>query len=84
MICASEILFLCKINKNKKGYLLQKKDLKKVIIYSKKVLNHAIKKGGSSIRDFKNTSGEKGNFQFGCKIHFKSWILENPLLFDSR
>jgi len=62
-IYASEILFLCKINPNKKAYLLQKKDCKKIIINSKKVLYHAIKKGGSSIKDFKNISGKKGNFQ---------------------
>ena len=62
-IYASEILFLSNINPNKKGHLINKKDCKKILINSKKVLNKAIKKGGSSIRDFKNTSGKKGDFQ---------------------
>ena len=62
-IYASEILFLSKINPNKKGFLLKKKDLKKIIINSRKVLSNAIKKGGSSVRDFKNTFGKKGSFQ---------------------
>ena len=73
-IYASEILFLCKINPNKKGYLLQKKHFRKVIIYSKKVLNHAIKKGGSSIRDFKNTSGKKGNFQKDFNVYERNGL----------
>ena len=62
-IYASEILFLSKINPLKKAFLLNKKDCKKIINNSKKVLNYAIKKGGSSIRDFKNTSGKSGSFQ---------------------
>ena len=73
-IYASEILFLCKINPNKKGYLLQKKDFKKIMIYSKKVLNDAIKKGGSSIRDFKNTSGKKGNFQKDFNVYERNGL----------
>ena len=42
---------------------LSKKDCKRIIHYSRLVLNNAIKKGGSSIRDFKNTSGNDGSFQ---------------------
>ena len=68
-IYASEILFLSKINPLKKAFLLNKKDCKKIINNSKKVLNYAIKKGGSSIRDFKNTSGKKGNFQKDFKVY---------------
>ena len=62
-IYASEILFLCKINPTTYAAALTKKDCKKIISYSKKVLNKAVKKGGSSIRDFKNISGQNGNFQ---------------------
>ncbi len=62
-IYASEILFLSKIKPDKKAYLLGKDDCKKLILNSKKVLLNAIKKGGSSIRDFKNISGNKGKFQ---------------------
>ena len=49
--------------------MLQNKDCKKIIINSKKILSNAIKKGGSSIRDFKNTSGKKGNFQKDFKVY---------------
>jgi len=68
-IYANEILFLCKINPFNEVGLLKKKDLLKIIINSKKVLLHAIKKGGSSIRDFKNTSGKKGDFQRDFKVY---------------
>ena len=68
-IYASEILFLSKINPNKKVYLLNKGDCKKIMINSKKVLLIAIKKGGSSIRNFKNTTGKTGNFQRSFKVY---------------
>ena len=68
-IYASEILFLTKINPNKKAHLLNKENCKKIIFNSKKVLLEAIKKGGSSIRDFKNITGKTGNFQKKFKVY---------------
>ena len=68
-IYASEILFLCKINPKTYAMKLSKEECKKIIIFSKSVLNKAIQKGGSSIRDFKNTSGENGNFQKEFKVY---------------
>ena len=68
-IYASEILFLSKINPNKQTMKLSKEDCKKIIFFSKSVLNKAIKRGGSSIRDFKNISGKSGNFQKEFKVY---------------
>tara|TARA_A100001015_G_scaffold178256_1_gene198197 strand:+ start:73 stop:936 length:864 start_codon:yes stop_codon:yes gene_type:complete len=68
-IYASEILFLSKINPNKKASLISINDCKKIITNSKKILFDAISKGGSSIRDFKNTLGEEGNFQNNFKVY---------------
>ena len=68
-IYASEILFLSKINPTTYAMKLSKEDCKKIIYFSKNVLNKAIKKGGSSIRDFKNTSGQTGNFQKEFKVY---------------
>ena len=48
---------------------LSKEECKKIISFSKKVLKKAIKKGGSSIRNFKNTSGQNGNFQKEFKVY---------------
>ena len=70
-IYASEILFLSKINPRTNAMKLSKNDCKKIIFFSKSVLKKAIKKGGSSIRDFKNTSGETGNFQKEFKVYHR-------------
>ena len=68
-IYASEILYLSKINPTTFAMKLSKEDCKKIIFFSKSVLNKAIKKGGSSIRDFKNTSGKTGSFQKEFKVY---------------
>jgi formamidopyrimidine-DNA glycosylase len=68
-IYASEILFLSKIKPTKHAMKLSKDECKKIISFSKSVLNKAIKKGGSSIRDFKNISGENGSFQKEFKVY---------------
>jgi formamidopyrimidine-DNA glycosylase len=68
-IYASEILFLSKIDPTKQVRLLKEKDCRKIIINSRKILFDAIKKGGSSIRNFQNISGAKGNFQKVFKVY---------------
>jgi formamidopyrimidine-DNA glycosylase len=68
-IYASEILFLSKVNPFKKVKLLSKKECQKIIINSRKILLKAISKGGSSIRDFKDTSGLKGGYQNEFKVY---------------
>jgi formamidopyrimidine-DNA glycosylase len=62
-IYASEILFLSKIYPLKKAKLLSDNDCKKIISNSKKILLDAIKRGGSSIKNFKDSNGINGNFQ---------------------
>lgn len=68
-IYASEILFECKINPLISANLLKEEQIDKIIKQSKKVLKKSIIKGGSSIRDFKNTSGDKGSFQNEFKVY---------------
>jgi formamidopyrimidine-DNA glycosylase len=68
-IYASEILFLCQVNPTISAMRLSKKDCKNIIFFSRKVLNKAIKKGGSSIRDFRDTVGKSGNFQKEFKVY---------------
>ncbi|MDC3125296.1 bifunctional DNA-formamidopyrimidine glycosylase/DNA-(apurinic or apyrimidinic site) lyase [Candidatus Pelagibacter sp.] len=68
-IYASEILFLSKINPFKKAKLLNKAECKKVILNSRKILKRAIKKGGSSIRNFQDISGALGDFQKEFKVY---------------
>ena len=68
-IYASEILFCCKISPLKKAKSLTKLDIKKIRYFSKLILNQAIKKGGSSIRDFKNVEGRNGSYQNEFKVY---------------
>ena len=68
-IYASEILFYCKINPFKEVKYLTKLDIKKIKYFSKFVLNKAIKKGGSSIRNFRNVSGKNGKYQNEFKVY---------------
>jgi len=70
-IYASEILFYCKINPLKIANKISDYEINKLIKYSKLVLNLAIKFGGSTIRDFKNTKGISGLFQNKFKVYDK-------------
>ena len=60
---------MSKINPCKKVKFISKKDCKKIMINSRKILFDSIKKGGSSIRDFRNTKGKIGNFQKNFKVY---------------
>jgi len=68
-IYASEILFKCKINPIRKAKSLSTKECLNIINYSRVILKLAIIKGGSSIRDFKNTGGSYGSFQDNFKVY---------------
>ena len=62
-IYANEILFCSKIHPIRLCNSLKDKEIIRIIKYSKKVLKKAIKKGGSSIRNFKNSVGKSGSYQ---------------------
>ena len=68
-IYANEILFHSKINPFKKSKKINKNQIIKLVKNSKIILNLAIKLGGSSIRDFKNTHGVEGLFQNEFKVY---------------
>ena len=68
-IYVNEILFYSKINPHLKGKKIDDFKIKKIIKYSNEVLEKAIKKGGSTIRDFKNSKGEMGLFQNEFKVY---------------
>ena len=68
-IYASEILYYSKINPQKKALKIKSKEIKNIIKFTNFVLKKAIKKGGSSIRNFKNLKGVDGNFQKEFKVY---------------
>ncbi len=79
-IYASEILFLCKINPCFKSGDLKKNHYKKIIFFSRKVLKKAIKMGGSTIQNFKNSEGKAGSFQ----KYFKVYDRENKVCLSKK
>ena len=68
-IYASEILYFSKIHPLRPAKKLNKSQCKRLIQSSKKVLTNAIKRGGSTIKDFKNTVGDTGKFQKEFKVY---------------
>ncbi len=72
-IYASEILFYSKINPFKKGKEISQISTLNILKYSKKVLKRAIKKGGSTIRDFKNIKSNSGTYQNEFKVYDRQY-----------
>ena len=70
-IYVDEVLFLSRINPNKKYYELKDKDFKSIIKYTKEVLEHAIELGGTTIRSYESSEGVHGLFQMELLVHGK-------------
>jgi formamidopyrimidine-DNA glycosylase len=70
-IYASEALFRAGISPTRKSGTIQGERAEKLMAAVKAVLNEAIKAGGSSLRDHRQTSGELGYFQHNFKVYGK-------------
>lgn len=70
-IYASEALFRAGISPTRKAGTVQGERAEKLMAAVKAVLNEAIKAGGSSLRDHRQTSGELGYFQHNFKVYGK-------------
>ena len=68
-IYVNELLHFSKIKPSKKVKLLNDTDIKRIIRNTKYVLKKAIKYGGSSIKNFSNSTGNKGNFQHQFSVY---------------
>ena len=70
-IYVNEILFFSGIKPNKEIKELTDNEIKKIILFTKKVIKKAIILGGSSIRDFSSISGKRGSFQQQFNVYGK-------------
>jgi formamidopyrimidine-DNA glycosylase len=61
-IYASEILWSAKVHPEKEAFKLNKKELEKIYLSIKKVLELAVKLGGESFSDYRKPDGSKGDF----------------------
>ena len=68
-IYADEILFLSKINPYKKACDLKEKELDSIIENTRKVLEAAIKDGGTTIKSYTSEEGVHGRFQQNLNVH---------------
>ena len=68
-IYVNEVLHIAKVNPLKVSNKLKHIEIKKITSAIKLILRVAILNGGSSIRDFENTLGKKGNFQQLFKVY---------------
>jgi len=71
-IYVAEILFASGIAPARPSRTLTLEECITICQISKKILHDAIKKGGTTIKDFKNSKGEKGYFQQDLKIYGKN------------
>ena len=68
-IYVNEALFVSKIKPLRICNSLNEKEIKNLILNIKKILTVSISKGGSSIKNFKNTLGKSGSFQQLFKVY---------------
>ncbi|KEI35534.1 formamidopyrimidine-DNA glycosylase [Francisella sp. W12-1067] len=61
-IYASEALFDSRILPTRKSNTITKKEANRLVISIKKILEKAIKEGGTTLKDYKNTEGKPGYF----------------------
>jgi formamidopyrimidine-DNA glycosylase len=70
-IYVDEVLFLSKIHPTLKANSLELADYKRLVKNSVKVLNKAVKLGGSTIRSYTSSLGVTGRFQNELFVHTK-------------
>lgn len=73
-IYASEALFRAGINPKRRAKTLKKPEIAKLIESIRKVLQDAIKAGGSSLRDYVQADGELGYFQHHWAVYDKQGL----------
>lgn len=70
-IYADEILYMSRINPEKRANMLNKIELQNIIDNTKIVLEKAIKLGGTTIRTYTSSEGVHGRFQNELLVHNK-------------
>ena len=73
-IYASEVLFRCKIHPEKSTQTLTKKQCELLAQQIKIVLQAAIDKGGSTLKDFVNSDGVSGYFQMHYNVYDRAGL----------
>lgn len=70
-IYADEILFSCKLDPRSRCTKISKNDCNKIVEQTRRILNGAIRFGGTTIRSYTSSLGVTGLFQLKLKVHSK-------------
>jgi formamidopyrimidine-DNA glycosylase len=73
-IYASEALFLAGIRPTLRANKLSRPRVARLHSAIRKVLTHAVAKGGSTLRDFSNAGGEAGHFQLEANVYGRAGL----------
>ena len=68
-IYASESLYLSRVNPQKESQKLDIEECKRIVSSAKKVLNEAIKVGGTTLKDFYSADGSAGYFKIRLNVY---------------
>ena len=71
-IYASEVLFLCGIHPEKPACALTRAECRKLAQHVPQLLQSAIERGGSTLKDFVNSDGNTGYFQMNINVYDRS------------
>lgn len=70
-IYASEVLFACRLHPLRPAYKITEAQWKLILQHTKRILKKSIRLGGSTIKDYRTVSGEKGGFQNTWSVYDK-------------
>ena len=70
-IYADEICFAAGLHPLTKAYRLRRKDAEELLVQARRILNGAIRAGGTTIRSYTSSLGVDGRFQLQLKVHAK-------------
>ena len=70
-IYADEICFAAGLHPLTKAYRLRRKDAEELLDQARRILNGAIRAGGTTIRSYTSSLGVDGRFQLQLKVHAK-------------
>lgn len=70
-IYVDEVLYASKVSPLRKASSLKKKELEKILISSREILNEAIRQKGTTIRSYTSSLGVTGAYQAFLKVHTK-------------
>ena len=68
-IYANEICFACRLHPQTKTNRLRKKDCALILMHTRRILQGAVRAGGTTIRSYTSSLGVHGRFQLKLKVH---------------